>query len=147
MAERRGRDTHLGLRFWIQIDSIEIAGFAECSGLTIETEVMEYNEGGQNTYVHKLPVRTKYGNITLKRGLDPSRDLYKWYIDSIAGNPRGRTNMSIIVYGPTGDAVERWDLLEAYPVKWSGPDLRTDAGAVALESIEVAHHGLNVTKR
>jgi phage tail-like protein len=49
MAEdNRGKDNHLGLRFWIQIEGVEIAGFSECSGLTIETEVFEYSEGGQN---------------------------------------------------------------------------------------------------
>lgn len=139
----RSKDAHLGLQFWVQIDNVEVAGFRECSGLTIDTEVFEYSEGGQNTYTHKLPVRTKYGNITLKRGLDPTQDLYHWFVSSIDGVPCGRKNVSIMIYGPLGgQPVEKWDLMEAYPVKWVGPELKTEAGALAVETLEFAHHGL-----
>lgn len=138
---QRTKDEHLGLRFWIQIDGIEVAGFSDCSGLSVETEVFEYAEGGKNTFTHKLPGRMKYGNITLKRGIDPGQDLYKWYMDSIDGNTQ-RKNVSIIIYGPkSGDKVKQWDLRRAFPVKWVGPDLRTDAGAVAIETLELAHEG------
>ena len=141
--DSRGKDDHLGLRFWVQIDNVEVAGFRECSGLTIETEVYEYAEGGQNTYTHKLPVRTKYGNITLRRGLDATRDLYSWFVASIDGVPNKRKNVSIMIYGPLGGApVEKWDLIEAYPVKWVGPELKTEAAALAIETLEFAHHGL-----
>jgi phage tail-like protein len=149
--KQRGRDPHLGLRFWVEIDGIEVAGFTECSGLKMETEVFEYSEGGLNTYTHKLPVRTKYGNITLKRGLNEGQDLYHWYRRTMdgktnrrdaGGKPKGK-NLSIIVYGPYGDTpVERWDLRGAYPVKWTGPDLKTERGAVAIETLEIAHEGL-----
>jgi len=143
-GDSRGKDVHLGLHFWVQIDGVEIAGFSECSGLTIETEVYEYMEGGLNTRTHKLPVRTKYGNITLKRGLDPGQDLYRWYMASIDGLPNKRKNISIMIYGPkpSGEPVKKWDLAEAWPVKWTGPDMKTDAGAVAVETIEFAHNGI-----
>ena len=141
-AERpRPKDPHLGLQFWIQIEGVEIAGFSECSGLVIETEVFEYAEGGLNLYTHKLPVRTKYSNITLKRGLDPAQDLYRWYMSTLDGKTN-RKNVSLIVYGPTGEQVRQWALKGAYPVKWSGPDLKSDAGAVAIETLEFAHEGL-----
>lgn len=141
--DNRGKDHHLGLRFWIQIEGVEVAGFSECSGLSIETEVFEYSEGGQNTYTHKLPTRTKYGNITLKRGLDPTQDLHKWYVESIDGVPNKRKHVSIMIYGPkSGDLVEKWDLMDAWPVKWVGPELKTEAGATAIETLEFAHHGL-----
>ncbi|HTQ09538.1 MAG TPA: phage tail protein [Fimbriimonadaceae bacterium] len=142
-SNNRGKDDHLGLRFWVQIDSVEIAGFRECSALSIETEVFEYPEGGLNTYTHKLPVRTKYGNITLKRGLDVTHDLYSWYVASIDGVPNKRKNVSIMIYGPLGgEPVEKWDLMDAYPVKWVGPELKTEAAALAVETLEFAHHGL-----
>ncbi len=144
MAEddKRGKDPHLGLRFWIQIDNVEIAGFSDCSGFSIETETFEYAEGGLNTHTHKLPVRTKYTNITLKRGLDPGQDLHRWYMQTLDGNTK-RRNISIIVYGPKpNERVRQWDLMDAYPVKWVGPDLKTDAGAVAIETLEFAHNGI-----
>ena len=134
-------DPHLGLRFWVQLGSIEIAGFKECSGLKIETEIQEYPEGGLNTYTHKLPVRAKYGNITLKRGLDEGQDLYRWYMDCIRRTVR-REEISIIVYDYLGKEKQRWELHEAFPCKWTGPDLKADQGAMAVETVEIAHHGL-----
>lgn len=141
----RPKDPHLGLRFWIQIDGIEIAGFSECSGLSFETEIFEYAEGGSNNYTHKLPVRTKYSNLVLKRGMDHGQDLYRWYVSSLDGNIQ-RRNISIILYGPKGgDPVKQWDFRGAFPVKWVGPDFRTEAGAVAVETLEIAHDGLIIT--
>lgn len=142
-AERqRGRDEHIGLRFWVQIDGVEVAGFCECSPIMIETETFDYPEGGLNTFVHRLPVRTKYANITLKRGLDHGQDLFRWFMSTLDGNTQ-RKNVTISVYGPKGNAaVEEWHLRAAYPVKWTGPDLRTESGAIAVESIEFAYEGL-----
>lgn len=135
---QRSRDQHLGFRFWVQIDSVEVATFAECTGLSVETETFEYAEGGLNTYTHRLPVRTKYGNITLRRGLDPGQDLYRWFMATLDGKTK-RRNVSIKIYGPVGDSpVYQWDLQGAYPVKWTGPDLKTEAGAVAVETLEFA---------
>ncbi len=146
--ESRGKDVHLGLRFWVEIDGVEIAGFDECSGLTMETEVTEYAEGGLNTYTHKLPVRTKYSNVTLKRGMDPSGDLFKWYTDCIdwyaegEGGAKRRRNVTITLYSPKGDAVMAYHLMNAHPTKWTGPELKAAAGAVAVETLEFAHEGL-----
>ncbi len=142
----RTRDAHLGLRFWVQINSVEIAGFTECSGLTVTTETEDYAEGGLNSYYHRLPKRTKYENLSLKRGIDEGQELYRWYMRTLSGEIK-RQSLSIMVYSPLQKEVRRWDLKEAYPVKWVGPDLKTDAGAVAVESVEIAHHGLLPTDK
>jgi len=142
--QQRAKDAHLGLRFWVEFDNnIEVAGFMECTGLSVETETFEYAEGGENTYTHKLPVRTTYGNVTLKRGIDPGQDFFRWYEDCINGNMT-RKNISIMIYGPEPNkpAVRRWDLRRAFPVKWTGPDMRAESGAVAVETLELAHEGL-----
>jgi phage tail-like protein len=144
---RKGRttkDIHSTLRFWVEIDSVQVAGFSECSALTVETEIFEYVEGGLNGHTHKLPTRIKYGNITLKRGLDPGADLYDWYKRGLSGQPeKQRKSVSIVVYGPEKDKeVRRWELVGAIPVKWTGPDLRTDGAGTAIESLEFAHHGI-----
>lgn len=135
------KDTLVGLKFWVEIEGVQVAGFSECSGLSAETEVFEYAEGGWNYHTHKLPVRTKYSNITLKRGLDPGATLEEWFLKSLNGNSIKRKNVTISLYKPNGQVARTWHLRGAYPVKWSGPDLRTDAGAAALESVEFAHDG------
>ena len=139
--KQRSKDPHQGLRYWIQLGQIEIAGFRECSGLTIETEMFEYAEGGLNTYTHKLPVRRKYSNITLKRGMEEGQDLYQWYMKSANGKI-SRQNISIIIYDPLGEQVRKWDLQNAYPCKWIGPELKAESGALAIETLEIAHEGL-----
>jgi len=139
------KDPYLGFKFWIQIDGVNVAGFMECSPVTMETEVFEYSEGGMNTVTHKLPVRTKYGNISLKHGLDPGEDLHKWYLDAMDGNPNARKNVSILMYGQEPDkVVKQYNLVEALPVKWTGADLRTEPAAVGVETLELAHRGLDL---
>jgi phage tail-like protein len=144
-------DPHLGLRFWIQLGQIEIAGFRECSGLQISTEVHTYHEGGLNGYEHKLPTRVKYENITLKRGMDFGLDLFNWYYAASRGLVK-RQNISIVLYANevrrnanrylVREAVQRWDLQNAWPCRWTGPDLNAEKGAMAVESVELAHEGL-----
>jgi phage tail-like protein len=137
----RSKDPHQGLRFWVEVEGIEIAGFTECSGLSVETEVVEYVEGGENTYVHKLPIRTKYSNVTLKRGVDEGQTLFKWYWQT-SNLQSKRKNVTISIYTADGKLGRKWHLKEAYPIKWTGPDLKSDSGAVAIETVEFAHSGL-----
>lgn len=138
---------YIGLNFFVEIDGVLVATFAECSSVTAETEVFEYAEGGLNTQTHKLPVRTKYGNITLKRGIDEGQDLFHWYMATLDGKTnRKKKNMSIKLYTSDLKAVRQWDLIEPYPVKWTGPDLKADAGAVAVETMEIAFSRLSVTE-
>ncbi len=131
------------LKFWVQVDGIQVAGFSECSGLSVETEVFDYSEGGLNSYTHRLPVRTKYSNVTLKRGIDDAQDLHKWFMDSMNGNPAKRKTIAISVYDHDGKEVKKWELKGAYPVRWVGPDLRTDSGSTAIETLEFAHDGFS----
>lgn len=137
----RGKDPYLGLRFSLQLGQIEVAWFRECSPIVIETEMFEYPEGGNNTYTHKLPVRTKYSNITLKRGMDDTQSLYNWFVKASSGQIV-RQNISIIIYDSQQNIKQRWDLQNAYPCKWTGPELKAESGAIAIETLEIAHEGL-----
>lgn len=139
-------DPFFNAKFWIEIAGITTAFFAECSGLSAETEVLEYPEGGLNEYVHKLPGRTKFSNITLKRGWVETDDLWNWYSSVIAGQIQTKA-VSIILYENKGQSTAqpkaRWDLEQAYPVKWQGPEFRADANSVAVETLEIAHSGFS----
>lgn len=137
-------DPFFAAKFWVEIGGLTTAYFTECSGLSAETEVTEYAEGGLNDYVHKLPTRTRYTNITLRRGWVETDDLWKWYSDVIAGQIRTKP-VSIILYENKVEAAAqpkaRWDLVNAYPVKWQGPEFRADSNTVAVETLEIAHSG------
>jgi phage tail-like protein len=155
---RRALDPYVNFRFRLELNNVQVAGFAECSGLSMETKVFEYNEGGRNETTLKFPETTTYGNITLKRGITQSNDLIEWQRDVIDGrferNPRPPRDaksprpanqnraIAIILQNELGNDVKRWNLINAFPVKWLGPDLKAAGAEVAFETLEIAHEGI-----
>ena len=135
------KDPYLSFRFLVEIQGLIVGGFSEVSGLQAETEVEEKREGGVNDYVHKLPTITKYPNITLKRGITDSDVLWNWHQDVVKGKFKRRT-VYIILQDSEGNEEWRWEFDDAYPVKWTGPDLKADSSTVAVEGIELAHKGI-----
>ena len=130
-----------GCRFYVKVDKLEQAAvFTELSGLSMEVAVEDVEEGGQNGYVHRLPGRCKVGNITLKRGLTTSNDFLKWSFEVAQGMITPR-NVTITLFNTDGTTGMQWNVLNAYPVKWSGPQFKADDTAVAIESVELAHSG------
>lgn len=125
----------------MEIEGITSAGASEVRGLEITTETEPYEEGGVNDFVYQLPKRTKYQHITLKRGITDLDELWNWYQDVVKGKFK-RKNGAIILMDTRGNDKWRWDFFEAYPVKWTGPELKADSNTVAFETIELAHHGI-----
>jgi phage tail-like protein len=143
-ATSQREDPLTAFRFVVECDSIALGYFTECSGLKAEVEVFEYQEGGLNDYVHKLPGRRKWTNVTLQRGITSSLDMWDWYQDVVAGNTDHRQNMSIILYAADGERIMQWDLEGAYPVNWEGPSMKSDGSTVVVEKLEIAHIGFRV---
>lgn len=133
-------DPMAAFRFGVEIQGILSGLFTECSGLNVERELVEYKEGGTNDYVHKFPGRAKYSNITLKRGV-AGDELWKWFSKGLLDGKIDRPNVSIVLFKADGSQAKRWDLRDPLPIKWSGPELKTDGNQVAIETIEFAHHG------
>jgi phage tail-like protein len=129
-------------RFLVEIGSEIVANFQECSGLTLEIEVQEYVEGGNNEFIHKLPGRMKYTNITLKRGISDNAQFASWRPKVEGGKITVQPkNISIILFNHSGETVKTWEVAEAYPVKWTGPDMRASSMDIAIETLELAHQG------
>jgi phage tail-like protein len=142
-------DPFASFKFHVEIGNITEAYFSECSGLEMGTEIFEYHEGGLNEYSHKFPGRTILSNITLKRGFALSNELFKWYQDmrnSLSqGKGLSKKLVTITLYSNAAkDVSMRWTLHDAFPVKWIGPVLDTGQAAVAIETIEFAHHGITL---
>jgi len=137
------RDPYSAFNFLVEIEGLVVGGFLEVSGLQVETAVEEYQEGGQNQYVHKLPGPTRYpSNLVLKRGLTDAETLWSWHQEVISGSFR-RKNGTIFLLDNQGQPALWWTVREAYPVKWEGPQLKADSNAVAVESVELVHRGLS----
>ncbi len=143
-------DPFATFKFHVEIGEIKEAAFTECSGLELATDVFEYQEGGLNEYSHKLPGRTKLSNVTLKRGFAKSNELYKWYFEMeknllTPGKAITRQRVTITLHSTaTKDELMRWTLNEAFPVKWVGPTFNAGEVAIAIETLEFAHHGITL---
>lgn len=136
------KDPFLGCNFRIEIDGLTVGGFSEVSGLQVETVVETYREGGLNEYEHKLPGPTRYpSNLILKHGLMDTDTFWKWHHEVTQGKIK-RKNGSIVLCDSAGNEQWRWNFTGAYPVRWTGPDLRANTAEVAIESLELAHTGL-----
>ncbi len=135
-----GKDAYLAHRFALEIAGVEQAIFTECSGLTAQTEVFEYKEGGLNTHSHRLPGRTTYTNVTLKWGSSDSNELVEWYnrLITASGKSDQKKHVSVIQYDSEHQEVRRWNLKFAYPVKWVGPSFNSTTSALAIETLELA---------
>jgi phage tail-like protein len=136
-------DPYLGARFFVEIEGVDQGGFTECTGLQAEVELTDYQEGGNNGYVHKLAGRTKFTNVVLKRGVTDSTDLWDWFQDVSRGQIE-RKDVSVVLYNSELEEVRRWNLREAFPSKWVGPAFNATTPAVAIETLELAHHGFEV---
>ena len=131
----------LNLRFSVKIDSRQSLGtWTKCEGLAVEYEIFEYQEGGLNEYVHRLPGRCKYPNVKLTRPLDgQSADLAGWVSSGL--DAVKRDNATITLLDPDGKEVCKWTLAQACPVKWTGPTLDAGGNQIATEVLELAHNG------
>jgi phage tail-like protein len=135
-------DPYLGFRFLVEIEGLIVAGFTEVSGLSAEIEPFAYREGGLNEYQHQLPGPVTYPRLVLRRGLTDIDNLWAWHRDVRRGRIV-RRNGSIILGGEAvTHGLWRWNFVGAYPVKWTGPDLRAESATVAVESLELVHRGL-----
>ena len=141
-------DPLTGFAFSVEIDGIEQAYFTECTGLSGQVEVFDYKEGGMNEYSHKLPGRVTYSNIQLKRGITGSTAMWDWFssIATAANKADHMKSVSITQYHADGTVIQRWDLANAYPVKWTGPRFDTAAAAVTVEEFEIAFGELTMSQ-
>ena len=130
-------DPYKDYRFQVEIDGIPSSRFLECSGIGSEVAVIEYREGGDPTAVRKLPGRASYSDITLKRGISESHDLYDWHRALLQGQ-NDRRNGSIRLLDDEGAEVVRWVFSNAWPRKYEGPALNAMGNEVAIETFVLA---------
>lgn len=136
-----------GATFLFEVDGVEIGRFMEVAGLEVTVGVEEVEEGGENSFVHKLPGRMTWPNISLKRGVTQNDTLFTWLTKSSGeqfaanGNKLTRSTAAITLIGPSGTRLRTWSFVDAFPVRWKGPDFAVDSTDMAVEELEITHHG------
>ena len=141
MATGQRVDPYRGFNFLVEIDGITQAGFQEVGGLDSSTDAIDYREGTDPNHVRKIPGLNKFAALTLKHGITDSDELWKWRMTVVAGKTE-RKNGSIILRDETGTEKIRWNFMNAWPTKWTGPALNATSNAVAVESLEIAFEEL-----
>jgi phage tail-like protein len=135
-------DPYRNFNFRIEIGGITQAGFTECSGFGASNDPLEYREGTDRPTVRKLPGMTKYPNVTLKWGLTDSRDLFDWFADVTKGKIERKSGSIVVVDFDGVTEKVRWNFYEAWPTKWDGPDFNAKGTDVAIDTLELAHEGI-----
>ena len=139
MASSRTMDPPFAGKFVFTVDGMTIGAFTEVSGQTVQIDVEELAEGGQNQFTHKLPGRMKWPNLVLKRGITDTDNLFAWFQKSSGDGFAGAGTVTLM--DAAGKPVRTWKFTDAYPVKWTGPKLAATSRDLAVEELEVCHCG------
>ena len=137
------QDPLRNFRFRVEIDGFQAASFAEVVIEPSTPDVIEYREGAEPSSVRKLPGLTRYGNVTLKRGVTPSLELFNWHRQVAQGDiGNARRRVVIIVADDTGSEIARFVVSEAWPVKYDPGDLNAKGNEVFIELLELVNEGV-----
>lgn len=142
-------------KFYFEADGISDKFIKEISGLGVEnTPAQEIHGSGKGAKIKRqaTPTVVKFTNITLKVIATVDTDLYDWYqeCNEDMGDARKwsskRKTGSVVAYDQAGKEVARWDIVNCYPVKYTGPTLTASGGDMANETIELVHEGVKRVK-
>ena len=145
MATGERKDPFHGFNFRVEIGGIQRAGFREASGLDSANDPVEYREGDEKGNTpRKLSGLNKYSNISLKRGVTDDKDLWEWRKKVIGGHvDSARIDGHIVLVNDAGEDKVRWKFVSGWPTKWTGPSFNATSNDVAIETLEIAHEGVD----
>jgi len=144
MATGQRVDPYGGYNFKVEWDGIIQAGFKTCSGLESAQDTGDYREGTDRSLnKRRLPGLLTSANLTLGRGISDNHELWDWRNDIIQGKAT-RKNLSVILMDDQGHERRRWNFVNCWPSKWTGPSLDATSAEIAIESLEIAHEGISM---
>jgi len=118
--------------------------FQAVSGLTVEYDMEEFKEGGENRFTHKLPVRTKYADLVLKRGMLIDSDVINWCLRAFRDREFKPAELSITLMNEKGEPLRVWNVTHAIPKKWTVSDLNANDNSVVIETLELIYQYFTV---
>jgi phage tail-like protein len=137
------QDPYRNFRFRLEIDGSASAGFSEVSIGETTTDILDYREGNEPAHVRKLAGLCKFGNVTLKRGMTASLEIFRWYKQVLDGDTaNARRNVAIIITDESGADQARFIVSNAWPAKYRVGDLDAKGNEVIIETLELANEGI-----
>lgn len=144
MTAATRKDPLVAAYFAVDFQNGVQGAFRECSGLGSESQVVEYratDERGKPVLIRE-PGTMKYTDITLKRGITDSMDMWLWRKQVEDGDIEGaRRSGTITLYNQRGEAIARWTFERAWPQKLNGPTYDAKTNEVAIEELTITHEG------
>ena len=131
----------VGYHFYVEVQGKLLGAFREATGLTSESEKIEYKASGAKgeEIMISQPGRTKFPDIVLKRGLTSNMDMQNWRKEIEDGKFKdAKKNGSIVLYDQGHAELARWNFENAWPTKLEGPGLNSGNNEVAVESLTLA---------
>lgn len=129
-------------RFKLEIDGLTAGGFSEVSGFDAAIEPIEYREGDMATETPlKVAGLRKYGNITLKKGIIEGQVLYDWLAPGLTKAVQRKT-VTVSLLDEEQKVVASWQVINAWPTKYTAPDFNASSNEIAVETLELAHEGM-----
>ena len=139
---RERKDPYRGFNFKMELGGQIVAGFREASGLDSSQDPVEYREKADGVSTsRKLPGLNKHSNISLKRGVTDDAKLWEWWKKAMDGKVE-RMDGSIVLMDDAGEEQARWNFVAGWPTKWTGPSFNATSNEVAIETLEIAHEGI-----
>lgn len=132
---------HGKFRYKVEIDGLDAGGFSEVTGFDASIDVMEYREGDMVQMPMKIPGLKKYGNIALRQGLADSMVLYEWIAEGVNGAVNRKT-ITITLLDEEEAPAASWQVINAWPMRYTAPDFNATSSEVAIETLEIAHEGM-----
>lgn len=132
---------HGRFRYKVEIDGLKAGGFSEVTGFDAPVDVMEYREDDMVQTPMKIPSLKKYGNITLKQGLADSVVFYEWIAEGVSGAVQRKT-ITITLLDEEETPAASWQVINAWPTKYTASDFNATSSEVAIETLEIAHEGM-----
>ena len=117
--------------------------FSEVSGLEVDVKAIDYRNGSEDIRVRKLPGLKSYPIVKLVRGITADLAFWNWVVEGMNGLVH-RTDASIVLLDENRNEVMRWNLVRAWPCKWTGPGLNAKNSEIAMETLEICHEGLSI---
>ena len=120
--------------------------FTEVSGLSVDMETEEVVEGGENRFVQKYPIRARYPELVLKRGLLLNSEILTWIRECIEDFKITPRNIDIMLLNDEHQPLVTWHLVKAFPTKWAVSDLNAASNTVAIETMHLFYQYFTVDR-
>jgi phage tail-like protein len=113
--------------------------FQSVSGLNVEYDTESFKEGGENRFEHKLPVRTKFPDLSLKRGMLTDSKVINWCVDAFQNRSIAPVQIQVTLLNEQHEALRTWSVFNAWPRKWQVSDFNAQENSVVVETLELSY--------